>query len=158
ADRAMLELAYGAGLRVSEWIGLGVKEVSVGSVTSRLLSVSIVSGSVPPVDRISLPERALIGTFTTSSVSERLTKVVSETSFANTTSFTQFMNSPLMVMFSPGFALAVIELTVTGTSKLIRVRDVMSPSAVLRISATWRASSERPVVHPEISSRSSSIQ
>jgi integrase/recombinase XerD len=26
-DRAMLELAYGAGLRVSEWIGLGVKDV-----------------------------------------------------------------------------------------------------------------------------------
>ena len=25
-DRAMLELAYGAGLRVSEWIGLGVKD------------------------------------------------------------------------------------------------------------------------------------
>lgn len=26
-DRAMLELAYGAGLRVSEWIGVGVKDV-----------------------------------------------------------------------------------------------------------------------------------
>jgi integrase/recombinase XerD len=26
-DRAMLELAYGAGLRVSEWIGLGLKDV-----------------------------------------------------------------------------------------------------------------------------------
>ena len=26
-DRALLELAYGAGLRVSEWIGLGVKDV-----------------------------------------------------------------------------------------------------------------------------------
>ena len=26
-DRAMLELAYGAGLRVSEWIGLGVKDM-----------------------------------------------------------------------------------------------------------------------------------
>jgi len=26
-DRAMLELAYGAGLRVSEWIGIGVKDV-----------------------------------------------------------------------------------------------------------------------------------
>ena len=26
-DRAMLELAYGAGLRVSEWIGLAVKDV-----------------------------------------------------------------------------------------------------------------------------------
>jgi integrase/recombinase XerD len=26
-DRAMLELAYGAGLRVSEWIGLGVRDV-----------------------------------------------------------------------------------------------------------------------------------
>ena len=28
-DRAMLELAYGAGLRVSEWIGLGVRDVLV---------------------------------------------------------------------------------------------------------------------------------
>src|SRR6202000_581349 len=26
-DRAMLELAYGAGLRVSEWITLGVRDV-----------------------------------------------------------------------------------------------------------------------------------
>src|SRR5207237_10912926 len=26
-DRAMLELAYGAGLRVSEWIGIGIKDV-----------------------------------------------------------------------------------------------------------------------------------
>ena len=26
-DRAMLELAYGAGLRVSEWIGLGLKDI-----------------------------------------------------------------------------------------------------------------------------------
>jgi integrase/recombinase XerD len=26
-DRAMLELAYGAGLRVSEWIGIGVRDV-----------------------------------------------------------------------------------------------------------------------------------
>jgi integrase/recombinase XerD len=26
-DRAMLELAYGAGLRVSEWIGIGVKDI-----------------------------------------------------------------------------------------------------------------------------------
>jgi integrase/recombinase XerD len=26
-DRAMLEIAYGAGLRVSEWIGIGVKDV-----------------------------------------------------------------------------------------------------------------------------------
>jgi len=29
-DRAMLELAYGAGLRVSEWITLGVKDVMLG--------------------------------------------------------------------------------------------------------------------------------
>ena len=26
-DRAMLELAYGAGLRVSEWISIGLKDV-----------------------------------------------------------------------------------------------------------------------------------
>src|SRR5213076_1592949 len=26
-DRAMLELAYGAGLRVSEWIGIGLKDL-----------------------------------------------------------------------------------------------------------------------------------
>jgi integrase/recombinase XerD len=29
-DRAMLELAYGAGLRVSEWISLGVRDVLMG--------------------------------------------------------------------------------------------------------------------------------
>lgn len=29
-DRAMLELGYGAGLRVSEWIGLGVNDVLMG--------------------------------------------------------------------------------------------------------------------------------
>jgi integrase/recombinase XerD len=29
-DRAMLELAYGAGLRVSEWIGIGTKDVLLG--------------------------------------------------------------------------------------------------------------------------------
>ncbi len=28
-DRAMLELAYGAGLRVSEWIGIGVRDVAL---------------------------------------------------------------------------------------------------------------------------------
>src|SRR5207253_10422933 len=30
-DRAMLELAYGAGLRVSEWIGVGTKDVMLDS-------------------------------------------------------------------------------------------------------------------------------
>ena len=29
-DRAMLELAYGAGLRVSEWIGIGVRDAVLG--------------------------------------------------------------------------------------------------------------------------------
>ena len=35
-DRAMLELAYGAGLRVSEWIGLGVRDVLVEEALVRV--------------------------------------------------------------------------------------------------------------------------
>ena len=36
-DRAMLELAYGAGLRVSEWISLGVKDVMLDEALVRVL-------------------------------------------------------------------------------------------------------------------------
>ena len=36
-DRAMLELAYGAGLRVSEWIGLAVKDVVLAEQLVRVL-------------------------------------------------------------------------------------------------------------------------
>jgi integrase/recombinase XerD len=35
-DRAMLELAYGAGLRVSEWIGLGLKDVLLDEALVRV--------------------------------------------------------------------------------------------------------------------------
>lgn len=35
-DRAMLELAYGAGLRVSEWIGVGVKDVLMEDLVVRV--------------------------------------------------------------------------------------------------------------------------
>ena len=35
-DRAMLELAYGAGLRVSEWIGLGVSDVQLEDLVVRV--------------------------------------------------------------------------------------------------------------------------
>lgn len=35
-DRAMFELAYGAGLRVSEWIGLGVKDVLLEDLVVRV--------------------------------------------------------------------------------------------------------------------------
>lgn len=35
-DRAMLELAYGAGLRVSEWIGIGVKDVLLDELVVRV--------------------------------------------------------------------------------------------------------------------------
>ncbi|MGH7677052.1 MAG: site-specific tyrosine recombinase XerD [Gemmatimonadaceae bacterium] len=35
-DRAMLELAYGAGLRVSEWIGLGLKDVLLDDALVRV--------------------------------------------------------------------------------------------------------------------------
>jgi integrase/recombinase XerD len=35
-DRAMLELAYGAGLRVSEWIGVGVKDVLLDELVVRV--------------------------------------------------------------------------------------------------------------------------
>ena len=35
-DRAMLELAYGAGLRVSEWIGMGVADVLLGELVVRV--------------------------------------------------------------------------------------------------------------------------
>lgn len=35
-DRAMLELAYGAGLRVSEWIGLGVADVQLDELVVRV--------------------------------------------------------------------------------------------------------------------------
>ncbi|MBV9880882.1 MAG: site-specific tyrosine recombinase XerD [Gemmatirosa sp.] len=35
-DRAMLELAYGAGLRVSEWIGVGVKDVMLDELLVRV--------------------------------------------------------------------------------------------------------------------------
>ncbi|HEX2717754.1 MAG TPA: site-specific tyrosine recombinase XerD [Gemmatimonadaceae bacterium] len=35
-DRALLELAYGAGLRVSEWIGIGVKDVSLEDALVRV--------------------------------------------------------------------------------------------------------------------------
>ena len=35
-DRAMLELAYGAGLRVSEWIGLDVKDVMLEDALVRV--------------------------------------------------------------------------------------------------------------------------
>jgi integrase/recombinase XerD len=35
-DRAMLELAYGAGLRVSEWISLGVRDVLLGDALIRV--------------------------------------------------------------------------------------------------------------------------
>lgn len=36
-DRAMLELAYGAGLRVSEWIGIGVKDLQLDEGLVRVL-------------------------------------------------------------------------------------------------------------------------
>lgn len=36
-DRAMLELAYGAGLRVSEWITIGVKDILMGDGVVRVL-------------------------------------------------------------------------------------------------------------------------
>jgi integrase/recombinase XerD len=36
-DRAMLELAYGAGLRVSEWIGLGLDDMLIGDGVVRIL-------------------------------------------------------------------------------------------------------------------------
>jgi integrase/recombinase XerD len=35
-DRAMLELAYGAGLRVSEWIGIDVKDVLLDDLVVRV--------------------------------------------------------------------------------------------------------------------------
>jgi integrase/recombinase XerD len=35
-DRAMLELAYGAGLRVSEWIGVGTKDVLLDELVVRV--------------------------------------------------------------------------------------------------------------------------
>jgi integrase/recombinase XerD len=35
-DRAMLELAYGAGLRVSEWIGIGVRDVMFDDLLVRV--------------------------------------------------------------------------------------------------------------------------
>ena len=35
-DRAMLEVAYGAGLRVSEWIGLGVSDVQLDELVVRV--------------------------------------------------------------------------------------------------------------------------
>lgn len=35
-DRAMLELAYGAGLRVSEWIGIGVKDIMLEDLVIRV--------------------------------------------------------------------------------------------------------------------------
>ena len=35
-DRAMLELAYGAGLRVSEWIGIGVKDILLEDLVIRV--------------------------------------------------------------------------------------------------------------------------
>jgi integrase/recombinase XerD len=35
-DRAMLELAYGAGLRVSEWITLGIRDVLLGEKLVRV--------------------------------------------------------------------------------------------------------------------------
>ena len=35
-DRAMLELAYGAGLRVSEWIGIDTKDVLLGELVVRV--------------------------------------------------------------------------------------------------------------------------
>lgn len=36
-DRAMLELGYGAGLRVSEWIGIGVRDLQLDDETVRVL-------------------------------------------------------------------------------------------------------------------------
>ncbi|MEX2181166.1 MAG: site-specific tyrosine recombinase XerD [Gemmatimonadaceae bacterium] len=36
-DRAMLELAYGAGLRVSEWIGIGTKDILLDELTVRVI-------------------------------------------------------------------------------------------------------------------------
>lgn len=36
-DRAMLELAYGAGLRVSEWIGVGIRDVMLDDGIVRVL-------------------------------------------------------------------------------------------------------------------------
>ena len=35
-DRALLELAYGAGLRVSEWIGIGIRDVSLEDALVRV--------------------------------------------------------------------------------------------------------------------------
>lgn len=35
-DRAMLELAYGAGLRVSEWIGIGVRDIMLEELVIRV--------------------------------------------------------------------------------------------------------------------------
>ena len=118
---------------VACFTGLGAKVVRDGKVTINTLSVSNVTGFVPPEERNNVPVRALAGTFTTSSFKDWLTKVVSAISLANVTCFTQFKNWPLIVMFSPGLAFAVMEVILTGTSKFICVFETTSPAGVFNV-------------------------
>jgi integrase/recombinase XerD len=46
-DRALLELAYGAGLRVSEWIGIGTRDVMLGDALVRIFGKGAKERLVP---------------------------------------------------------------------------------------------------------------
>jgi integrase/recombinase XerD len=46
-DRALLELAYGAGLRVSEWIGIGTRDVLLGDALVRVFGKGAKERLVP---------------------------------------------------------------------------------------------------------------
>src|SRR5688572_1474784 len=81
-----------------------------------------------------------MGTFTTTSVGDLLTNSVVVTPSLKVISSIQFTNVPLMEMFVPGFASAVIEVIITGTSKSNTVFDSMSPCGVLRITLPASAS------------------
>ena len=60
-DRAMLELAYGAGLRVSEWISIGVRDVLFEDKLVRVFGKGSMraksAGSRRPVPRVGRTSR-----------------------------------------------------------------------------------------------------
>src|ERR1051325_5507626 len=109
---------------------VGENDVTAGNVTVSSVSDANDSGLVPPDLNTRIPDCALIGTFTFSSVVDLLTNSVTAMPSLKSISSIQFTSVPLMDTSPPGLASPVIDVIFTGTLKLRAVLVVMSPLGV----------------------------